>query len=381
MERVKTKGKAGEGSSSQPEAEAQQKKRRLIWEGDPDSEEDAPPTCPKPDWTSGSILDQPVEWQTDLFHEQMNKLQQRKEAFICEKEIREVDFGPFGMTDKFKALGWEAALKCYDGEVKNMYDREIQEWMATLTCPPFNTPSKMKLIGTVNGVTVEMSYDSLRRIAKFDIKPFNQYIFPRLEDLYFNPQNHPNGKMCSTTSLFQVNHCVVEVIWAIGAEDKGSYKRFKPFDIKHLGPRWEYKESERYHKLKSDGRRWRALKADARPLRAGEADEPETSDEEVSSDDDYREDTFTVDVEMGGAGPSGGVHGVGTQSGYIGSAFDYAQQPYDPYWAHTGNMEQVIEQRRPPTFADCSEPNQMLFDQQTYIGASMERALKQSYDR
>ncbi|KAJ0770929.1 hypothetical protein HanPI659440_Chr07g0263231 [Helianthus annuus] len=49
----------------------------------------------------------------------------------------------------------------------------------------------MKLIGTVNGVSVEMSYDSLRRIAKFDSKPANQYIFPRLEDLYFNPQNHP----------------------------------------------------------------------------------------------------------------------------------------------------------------------------------------------
>ncbi|MFS7917227.1 hypothetical protein Hanom_Chr03g00186611 [Helianthus anomalus] len=53
-----------------------------------------------------------------------------------------------------------------------------------------------------------------------------------------------------------------------------------------------------------------------------------------------------VDVEMGGGGPSSGVHGAGMQSGYVGSAFDYAQQPYDPYWAHTGNMGQVIEQRR-----------------------------------
>ncbi|KAL9995438.1 hypothetical protein Hdeb2414_s0806g00949081 [Helianthus debilis subsp. tardiflorus] len=187
---VKTKGKAGEGSSSQ-QAEAQQKNRRLVRAGDPDSEEDAPPRGPKPDWTSGSLLDQPVEWQTDLFHEKMNKLQQRKEAFICEKEIREVDFGPFGIMDKFKALGWEAALKCYDNEVKNLYDREIQEWMATLTCLPFKAASKMKLIGTVNGVSAEMSYDSLRQIAKFDSKPSNQYIVPRLEDLYFNPQNHP----------------------------------------------------------------------------------------------------------------------------------------------------------------------------------------------
>ncbi|KAJ0448400.1 hypothetical protein HanRHA438_Chr17g0824991 [Helianthus annuus] len=154
-----------------------------------------------------------------------------------------------------------------------------------------------------------------------------------------------------------VPHCrlitaLLKAYGAIGVEDKGSYKKFKLFDIKHLGPGWEYKESERYHKLKSDGKRWRALKADARPLRPDEADEPESSDGEMSGDDDYREDTFTVDVEMGGAGPCSGVHGVGTQSGYIGSAFDYAQQPYDPYKAHTGNMEQVIEQRRPPTFGD-----------------------------
>ncbi|KAF5785968.1 hypothetical protein HanRHA438_Chr10g0447271 [Helianthus annuus] len=135
---AKSKGKAAEGSSSQQEA--QQKNRRLVHAGDPNSEEDAPLRGLKLDWTSGSLLDQPIEWQTYLFHEQMNRLQHRKEAFICEKEIIEVDFGPFGIMDKFKALGWEADLKCYDGEMKNLYDREIQEWMATLTCPPFKAP-------------------------------------------------------------------------------------------------------------------------------------------------------------------------------------------------------------------------------------------------
>ncbi|KAM0005743.1 hypothetical protein Hdeb2414_s0200g00830891 [Helianthus debilis subsp. tardiflorus] len=169
-----------------------------------------------------------------------------------------------------------------------------------------------------------------------------------------------------------VPHCrlittLLKKYGAIGPEEKGSYKRFSPFSIQHLGSGWEYKESERYHKLKTDRRRWRVLKADARPLQPGEADEPEVSDEEVSGDDDYHEDTFTVDVPMGGAGP-GGVHGAGVQSGYVGSAYDYAQQPYDPYWAHTGNMGQIIEQRRPPTFGDRTEPNQMLFDQQTYMG-------------
>ncbi|KAJ0742169.1 hypothetical protein HanPI659440_Chr10g0361131 [Helianthus annuus] len=136
----KSKGKGAASSSSQPKAEAQQKRRRLIRAGDPDLEEDAPPRGPKPDWTFGSLLDQPEEWHEDLFHKQMNKLQKRKEAFIYEKEVREVDFGSFGITDKFKALGWESALKCYDGEVKNLYDREIQEWMPTLTCPSFKAP-------------------------------------------------------------------------------------------------------------------------------------------------------------------------------------------------------------------------------------------------
>ncbi|MFS7968178.1 hypothetical protein Hanom_Chr09g00794451 [Helianthus anomalus] len=64
---------------------------------------------------------------------------------------------------------------------------------------------------------------------------------------------------------------------------------------------------------------------DARPLQPGEADEPKSGDEVPSGDEDYREDAFNVDVEMGGAGPSGGVQRGGTQSGYVGRAFDYAQ--------------------------------------------------------
>ncbi|KAJ0558066.1 hypothetical protein HanIR_Chr07g0332261 [Helianthus annuus] len=389
---VRTKDKAGASSSKQPQGEEEQpKRRRLTRVGDPDSEEDAPPRGPKPDWTSGSLLDQPEEWREDLFHEQMNKLKQRSEAFICEKEIREVDFGPFGITAKFKALGWEAALKCYDNEVKKMYDAQIQEWMATLECLPFKAPQKMKLVGTCNGVKVEMSYDSLRRIAKFDNQSSNQYIYPSLKDLYFEPDKHPqwqqmldylflpgtthgklfrrNLRMEAKLLLVLCTHNVVprrgdkmevrfqevsilymlmrgspmvpfqflvlDNIWlsrnsgerkiiphcrlitallkkygAIEGNEKGSYKRFKPFDIQNLGQGWEYKETERYDKLKTDGRRWRFIKVDARPLRPGEADETETTDEEVSGDDDYREDTFMVDAPMGGAGP-GGVQGAG----------------------------------------------------------------------
>ncbi|MFS7936776.1 hypothetical protein Hanom_Chr05g00419741 [Helianthus anomalus] len=143
---------------------------------------------------------------------------------------------------------------------------------------------------------------------------------------------------------------LLKLYGVIGVGDKGSYKRFKQFDLTNMGPGWEYKEAERYHKLKSDGQRWRASKVDARQLLPGEADEPESGDEVESGDDDYREDTFTVDVEAGGVGPS------------------------------DGTMEQVVERRQPPTFANWFDSNQMFFDQQRYMGASMERALKENYD-
>ncbi|MFS7918927.1 hypothetical protein Hanom_Chr03g00206951 [Helianthus anomalus] len=348
----------------------------------------------------------------------MNSLQQqkkKKKAFICEKEIQEVDFGPFGITDKFRALGWEAALKCYDNEVKTMYDQQVQEWMDTLECPPFKAPSKMKLVRTCNGVKVEMSYDSLRRIAKFDSQPSNQDIYPSLKDLYHEPEKHPQLQhmldylfLPGTTheKLFRRNlrieaklmlvFCTHNVVPRWGDKMEVRFQEVPilymlmhgspmvPFRFLVLNNIWLSRNSgerkivphcrlittllKKYGVIGADDkgsykrRRWRALKVDARPLRPGDAAEPETSDEEVSGDDNYREDTFTVDVPMGGAGPSGSVHGAGVQSGYVGSEFDYAQQPYSLYWAHTGNMGHIIEQRRPPTFSDWTEPNQMLFD-------------------
>ncbi|KAF5789366.1 hypothetical protein HanXRQr2_Chr09g0370381 [Helianthus annuus] len=174
---------------------------------------------------------------------------------------------------------------------------------------------------------------------------------------------------------------LLKMYGAIGADDKGSYKKFKPFELAHLGVGWKYKESERYHKLKSDGQRWGALKVDARPLQPGDGVEPESEEEVLIGDEDCHKDTFVVGLDIDRPGPSGGERRGGTQAGYVGSAFDYAQQPYDQNWAHFGAMEYVRERRRPPTFSDWPNSSQMLFDHQTYMGASMERALKQNYDR
>jgi len=146
---------------------------------------------PKPKWTSGLLTSQHEDWQDELFHDQMNALTQRKEAFICEKEVKGELFKLFKVIDKFEALGWEAALRCYDGETKAVFYTEIQEWVATLKCPPYKHLSKMKLIGTVNEVEVEMSFYTLRRVAKFDSKPSAQYMYPSLDDLYYHPDKHP----------------------------------------------------------------------------------------------------------------------------------------------------------------------------------------------
>jgi len=299
-------------------------------------------------------------------------------------------FELFKVIDKFEDLGWEAALRYYDGETKAVFYTEIQEWVATLKCPPFKHPSKMKLIGTVNGVEVEMSFDTLRRVVKFDSKPSAQYMYPSLDALFLPGTTH--GKLyrknlkieakllliicqlnvmprrgdklevrypevpvlymfMKSTPLVPFWFLVMHNIWlsrnsserkiiphcrlitallkkygSIEVEDKGSYKRIKPLDLRNLGPGWEYKETERDHRLKSDGQGWRELKKDARPLRPGEVEDSDSEEEAPSGEEDYHVD---VDVATGGSGPSSGGLGWGTQSGYLGSAFDYAQQPYE----------------------------------------------------
>ncbi|KAF5822419.1 hypothetical protein HanXRQr2_Chr01g0026271 [Helianthus annuus] len=121
----------------------------------------------------------------------MNKLKDKAAAFICEREVREVEFGPFNVFAQFRTLGWEAALNCYDKDNKNLFMAEIQEWMATLTCNTYEKPSQMKVTGTVNGIDVEMSFDTLRKLAKYDSLPIRDYTIPSFDDLLIKPEAHP----------------------------------------------------------------------------------------------------------------------------------------------------------------------------------------------
>ncbi|MFS7948728.1 hypothetical protein Hanom_Chr06g00563311 [Helianthus anomalus] len=180
------KGKAEAGSSSN--LEDQPKRRRLILQRDVQDEEEEQQQQEEEEeyvvdeklkWTSGSLVDQPKKKANITFLRSNEFFDQPKRSF----HMRE------GSSGKRFWSVWD--LKCYYRDEKNLFAEEIQEWMATLKCPPYKKASQMKLIGMVNGIDVEMSFDTLRLLAKFDSKPSNKYMFPSLNDLYFEPDKHP----------------------------------------------------------------------------------------------------------------------------------------------------------------------------------------------
>ncbi|KAJ0724005.1 hypothetical protein HanPI659440_Chr12g0443101 [Helianthus annuus] len=447
---AKTKEQAGSSSSSS-KGKGKQKEQPLrkwqymgrISESESGSEEEMElDPSEKPVWNSGSLDDQPEVWQPTLYHDCMNKLKNKAAAFICEREVREMEFQQFGVFDKFRALGWESALKCFDKDKSNLFMTEIQEWMATLKCHNFNKPSQMKLIGEVHGVPVEMSFDTLKKLGKYDSLPAREYMVPTLDDLLLKPEKHVRwndmlaviflpgkysgilyrknlkieAKLLHTICLlnvlprrgdkeqvrfpevpvlyslmhgaprFPIRYLIMNHLWicrnkygrdikAITSEDRGVTKRHQPFTLDKLGNVWTYTQTERYHKLKSEGQRWRALKANARDLLPGEEDEPESEAEIPSGDEDYEEQP------QGGVNLNVGQGGYG--GGHGGMFYDYAQQTYEPGWAYNGTMQEVIESQRPPAsiFDTWSGSERTLYDQNTRNSASIERSLKHNLDR
>ncbi|KAJ0567044.1 hypothetical protein HanIR_Chr06g0280321 [Helianthus annuus] len=299
-----------------------------------------------------------------------------------------------------------------------------------------------------------MSFDTLRKLAKYDSLPARDYVIPSLDDLLIKPEKHPRwndilaalflpgtysgilyrknlkieAKLLLTICILnviprrgdkeQVRYPEVPVLYsllngsprfpirylimnhicicrnklgrsiipccriitglmkqfkAIMSEDRGAAKRHKPFEISKMGIGWTYTQSERYHKLKSEGQRWRALKVDARALLPGEEDEPESDAEPPSGDEDYADEPHGEHVGVGQGGLS---------RGYGGGFYDYTERSYEPNWAYDGTMQEVIENQRPPApvFESCSGSERTLFDQQMMMSASMERALKHNFD-
>ncbi|MFS8021229.1 hypothetical protein Hanom_Chr16g01425021 [Helianthus anomalus] len=433
---AKTKEQAGSSSSSSKgkgkQVEQQPRKRQYmgrISESESGSEEEMElDPHDKPIWDSGPLDEQPEEWQPTLYHDRMNKLKNKAATFICEREVREVEFQQFGVFDKFRALGWES-------------------WMATLKCNRYDRPSQMKLVGVVHGVPVEMSFDTLKKPG--NSLPARDYMIPTLDDLLVKPEKHPwwndmlatlfkpgnyhgilyrknlkiEAKLLLAICLlnviprrgdkeqvrfpevpvlyslmhgsprFPIRYLIMNHLWicrnkygrdivpycriitglmkqqkALTSEDRGATKRYLPFTLDKLGSGWTYTQSKRYHKLKSDGQRWRALKAGARELLPGEKDEPESEAEIPSGDEDYEEQ------------PQGGVNlnvGQGGHGGGFGGAFyDYTKRSYVPGWAYEGTMQEVIANQRPPAsvFDTWSGSERTLYDQNTMMSASIERS-------
>ncbi|MFS7965619.1 hypothetical protein Hanom_Chr09g00764341 [Helianthus anomalus] len=315
----------------------------------------------KPVWEAGPLDDQHIEWQPNLFNDRMNHLKYKAAAFICEKR----SYG-----------GGVWPLQC---DNKNLFKDEIQEWMATLTFNKYSKPQQMKLSGTVNGIDVEMSFDTLRKLAKYDSLPTRDYMIPSLDDLLLKPEAHPRwndmlealllpgtyhgtlyrknlkieAKLLLMICIYNVIlqrgdkqevrfpevpirysllngsprfpfwYLVMNNVWicrkkAITPEEKGAMKRHRSFDIRRMGTGWTYDKSERYHKLKSEGQRSHELKVDARALLPGEEDEPKRDDEPRSGDDDYADEPHMEHMNVDQGGPSRG-HVVG------GGFFDYTE--------------------------------------------------------
>ncbi|KAJ0728128.1 hypothetical protein HanLR1_Chr07g0238081 [Helianthus annuus] len=420
-EMVRTKEKAGASSSKGKQPEKQPKKRRYLGRDDDSDDRDEEEVmeldpAEKPKWEAGPLDDQPEEWQPTLFNDRMNRLKDKAATFICEREVREVEFGPFNVFAQFRALGWEAALNCYDKDNKNLFMAEIQEWMATLTCNKYDKLSQMKLTGTVNGICGDVirhieevgkahprwndmlaalflpdtfSGTLYRKNLKIEAKLLlticilnviprrgdkQEVRFPEIPILY---------SLLHGSSRFPFRYLVMNHVWicrnkvgrsiipccrmitgllklfkAITPEDKGAPKRHKLFDIRRMGVGWTYDESERYHKLKSKGQRWRALKVDARALLPGEADEPESEDEPPNGDEDYADEPHGEHMNVDQGGPSRG-HG--------GGFFNYTKHSYEPNWAYDGTMQEIIENQRPPAsvFDTWLGSERRFFDHQT----------------
>ncbi|MFS7936130.1 hypothetical protein Hanom_Chr05g00411821 [Helianthus anomalus] len=63
--------------------------------------------------------------------------------------------------------------------------------MATLTCNKYDRPSQMKLTSMVNGIDVEMSFNMLRKLVKYDSLPARDYTIPSLDDFLIKSEAHP----------------------------------------------------------------------------------------------------------------------------------------------------------------------------------------------
>ncbi|KAJ0435735.1 hypothetical protein HanIR_Chr17g0896571 [Helianthus annuus] len=314
------------------------------------------------------------------------------------------EFRPFGIIQRFEALGWEAALKCYDGEKMSMYMDPIQEWMASL----------------------EVTWGAtLKKIAKFDSRPSAGYTYPNADLLFKCPDRHPEwpnmlvelfepgkgsqmvrydlklsirlmllfvvqnmmpwrgdkkgirkweipilyslmtGRLKREISkgrrLFHIAGLIRALLKKNGVFDiynKATERDISPFTLKNLNKfKWELSSTERYLKLeqKDTGKKLRALKPDARVLEPGESDEAFSDDNAMGMNDELDEEGENeIDMEAeAGIGMISWVH----------------TDPLGAYITSKGigdEMAKVIQQARTLDWGDFPGFAQVIYDQNTH---------------
>ncbi|MFS8030029.1 hypothetical protein Hanom_Chr17g01529291 [Helianthus anomalus] len=264
--------------------------------------------------------------------------------------------------------------------------------MDTLTCNKYDKLSQMKLTGTVNGIDVEMSFDT------FSL-PARDYTIPSLDDLLLKPKAHPrwNGMLASlflpgtfSSTLYKRNLkieakllltiCILNVIPRRGDKQEVRFQEIPilyslmhgspcfPFRYLVMNNVWicrnkvgrniipycrmitgllklfkaitpEDKGAAKRHKP-FDIRRGSWM-VDARALLPGEEDEPESEDKPPSGDEDYADEPHGEHMNVDQGGPSRGhAHG--------GGFFDYTECSYEPNWAYDGTIQEIKENQRLP---------------------------------
>lgn len=166
----------------------------------------------------------------------------------------------------------------------------------------------------------------------------------------------------------------------ITSDSVGQTKRFGPFNVQNLGINWVYGESDTHYMLKNAtrDRKWSVLKDDNNNNNSGE--------ETGSEDDDNEESEEEAEMDEGNRAEMPGSSGANTGSprdrwAQGGTFSQYDRQPLDLNWAFGGDMQEVIRRARPSTYEAWMGPTQATYDHITRVGASQERALKQTYDR
>ncbi|KAJ0791865.1 hypothetical protein HanOQP8_Chr01g0010791 [Helianthus annuus] len=165
----------------------------------------------------------------------------------------------------------------------------------------------MKLTGTVKGVDVEMSFDTLRKLAKYDSLPARDYMIPSLGDLLLKPEAHPRW------------NDMLEALFLPGTYHGTHFRRNLKIEAKLLLMICIYNVIPR----RGDKQEVRFPEVDARAVLPGEEDEPESEDEPQSGDEDYADEPHGEHMNVDQGGPSRGhAHG--------GRFFDYMERSYEP---------------------------------------------------